>query len=136
MSWWHKGVPCEHDYEPVQYESTTDFDILKQLQRDGYPIVVGRTLIKMNESGEPLWSEHLFDLEMPGIRYESAIHRIYHVRVCLICGDVDNQVEERTKHWCDKICKAQQEVTERETKKQKRRRKAKELWEEYNDRNN
>ena len=134
MGWWTKK--CEHDFEPVQYESVTDFDILSQLQREGYPIVVQRSVLRLSPSGEPIFNEYLYDLEMPGKRYEGSMFRMYSIKVCLNCGGVDNEVTKRIDYWCDKICKAQEAVTLRETEKQKRRRKAKELWEAYNhDRN-
>ena len=75
--------PCEHDYEPVPYSCGTDYDILCELQREGYPITVQRSVIEMNKSGEPIYSDFRFDLEMPASRYESTMDEIFCINIWL-----------------------------------------------------
>ena len=131
MSWLKRKSQCQeegHDWEPVQGMMLKD--ILHELEREGYPVIVRRVVYGLNPSGEPIFDEAELEVQIGDAVFHKT-NKGFFDRICLRCGQPHDLIEPTKESWAKTICEQSKQVAERKSTKQLRRDKAKKLWEDY-----
>jgi len=96
-----------HDWENVQIKM--DYDIIKELEKEGCPIIVDRTTIGLNPSGEAIVSDHSIEVQIGDHVLEHRHNQGHFSSVCLKCKRYKQKVQDRVerkskarKLWEDK----------------------------------
>lgn len=131
---WFRKKKCEvHDMETVKVD--IDFDILRRLEREGCPVIVDRTVIGLNPSGEPIHSEDTLTIQIGDHVLEHYFNQSYRNRVCLQCKKVISGCDDAEKKWRAYIKEYGDGYRAKVEKRKERKSKAERIWKEKYDTN-
>lgn len=123
---------CEiHDIATVRVD--LDYDIIKRLEKEGCPIIVNRTVIGLNPSGEAIVSPSTIDIQIGDHVLEHHFNRTYYDQVCVQCEKIYPKASEAEKEWRDYIEEYGGGYKAKIEKRKERKSKAYRIWEKKYD---